>query len=193
MLVAKAEKLILAALPARLGEAVLAQALHVGRRSLRRAFFDERGTAPYAALRNRRFEEVKHRLEADVTSLPSEIARACGFGHYARFRRDFVSLFELEPDQCRNERPARAKLVAVAGRKRRQWPGHERDRERAPLIDFATGAPTPRLSYRARLPLGGVTLSRCTFHPNPGVRGRCWASATLTALAPLHSCHTLFL
>jgi AraC family transcriptional regulator len=29
--------------------------------------------------------------------------------------------------------------------------------------------PTPYVSYAAQLPLGGVTLSRCIFRPNPGV------------------------
>lgn len=37
------------------------------------------------------------------------------------------------------------------------------------LIDYAAGAPTPYVSYTAQLPLGGVTLSRCAFPPNPGV------------------------
>ena len=39
----------------------------------------------------------------------------------------------------------------------------------AALIDFATGAPTPHVSYAGRLSLGSVTLSRCLFLPNPGV------------------------
>ncbi len=43
------------------------------------------------------------------------------------------------------------------------------DDGRAVLIDYAAGAPTSRLTYAARLPLGSVTLSRCTFHPNPGI------------------------
>lgn len=37
------------------------------------------------------------------------------------------------------------------------------------LIDYATGAPTPYVSYAARLPLRSVTLSKCMFPPNPGV------------------------
>ncbi|TWB46969.1 helix-turn-helix domain-containing protein [Nitrospirillum viridazoti] len=37
------------------------------------------------------------------------------------------------------------------------------------LIDYATGAPTPHVSYGARFPLGGLTLSRCAFPPNPGI------------------------
>ena len=37
------------------------------------------------------------------------------------------------------------------------------------LIDYAASVPTPYVSYAAQLPLGGVTLSRCAFPPNPGV------------------------
>jgi len=37
------------------------------------------------------------------------------------------------------------------------------------LIDYAACVPTPYVSYSAQLPLGGVTLSRCAFMPNPGV------------------------
>lgn len=37
------------------------------------------------------------------------------------------------------------------------------------LIDYATGAPTPYVSYGARFALGGLTLSQCVFPPNPGV------------------------
>ncbi|MGK9232237.1 AraC family transcriptional regulator [Inquilinus limosus] len=41
--------------------------------------------------------------------------------------------------------------------------------ERLTLIDFATGAPTPFVSYVGRLPFGDITFNRCTFPPNPGV------------------------
>jgi AraC family transcriptional regulator len=41
--------------------------------------------------------------------------------------------------------------------------------KRVALIDYARAAPTPYVSYAARLPLGSVTLSRCIFPPNPGV------------------------
>lgn len=41
--------------------------------------------------------------------------------------------------------------------------------EHIALIDYVAGAPTPYVSYTGRLPLGGVTLSKCAFPPNPGV------------------------
>lgn len=41
--------------------------------------------------------------------------------------------------------------------------------ERVALIDYAGGAPTSFVSYPERLPLGGVTLSKCSYPPNPGV------------------------
>ena len=37
------------------------------------------------------------------------------------------------------------------------------------LIDYMTGVSTPLVSYTSRLPLGGVTFSRCSFPPNPGI------------------------
>jgi AraC family transcriptional regulator len=41
--------------------------------------------------------------------------------------------------------------------------------DRTALIDYSAGMPTPYVSYAARLPFGGVTLSRCAFPPNPGM------------------------
>jgi AraC family transcriptional regulator len=41
--------------------------------------------------------------------------------------------------------------------------------ESAALIDFFTAVPTRHLSYAARLPLGALTFTRCSFPPNPGV------------------------
>lgn len=37
------------------------------------------------------------------------------------------------------------------------------------FIDYSAGAPTPHVTYAARLPLGGVTFCRSIFPPNPGV------------------------
>ncbi len=39
----------------------------------------------------------------------------------------------------------------------------------AALIDYAAGISTPYVSYAARLPLGGVSFSRCSFPSNPGI------------------------
>ena len=41
--------------------------------------------------------------------------------------------------------------------------------KRVALIDYASDAPTPYVSYAGRLPLGGVSFSRCVFPSNPGV------------------------
>ena len=45
----------------------------------------------------------------------------------------------------------------------------ERTTDQIALIDYASGAPTPYVSYAGRLPFGRVTLSKCVFPPNPGV------------------------
>lgn len=42
-------------------------------------------------------------------------------------------------------------------------------RDNSALVDYAAGAPTPYVSYVSRLPLGGVSFSRCCFPPNPGI------------------------
>jgi AraC family transcriptional regulator len=40
---------------------------------------------------------------------------------------------------------------------------------RAALIDFASAAPSPHVSYSTRLPLGEVTVTRGILTPNPGI------------------------
>lgn len=45
----------------------------------------------------------------------------------------------------------------------------ETQKSSAALINYATGVPTQHVSYAARLPLGGVSFSRCSFPPNSGV------------------------
>jgi transcriptional regulator GlxA family with amidase domain len=116
MLVARAEQLMLDALPIRLGEAFLSQVLGVGLRTLRRAFLDERGATPYLALRNRRLDEVKHRLEANHRSTPAAVAHECGFGHYARFQRDFIARFGRDPNEIRH---SQSPTEPTAGKKNR--------------------------------------------------------------------------
>ncbi len=101
LLVSKAEELVLAALPVRLSERYLAERLGIGLRTLRRSFLDERGTTPYVALRFLRLEEVR-RLLGDSMLAPLKAAHQCGFGHYARFRRDFVAWFGHEPGEIRS-------------------------------------------------------------------------------------------
>jgi transcriptional regulator GlxA family with amidase domain len=88
MLVTKVEELVTAALPTRLSERYLAAKLSVGLRTLRRAFLDERGETVYVALRQLRMREAYHRLERDPDLTPRIVAEQCGFGYYARFRRD---------------------------------------------------------------------------------------------------------
>lgn len=91
-LVARAERLVLAALPDRLSEVYLAKRLGVGLRTLRRCFLEERGQTVYVALRCLRLREALRRLDAEICATPDEAARQCGFGHFARFRRDLDAL-----------------------------------------------------------------------------------------------------
>lgn len=88
MLAAKAEELVVAALPARHSECYLSSKLSIGLRTLRRAFPDERGETVYVALRQLRMREAYRRLDADQDLTPKGAAAQYGFSHYARFRRD---------------------------------------------------------------------------------------------------------
>jgi transcriptional regulator GlxA family with amidase domain len=97
LLVSKAEELVLAALPVRLSERYLAERLGVGLRTLRRSFLDERGVTAYVALRQLRLQEAQQRLATQPDLTPKAAAQQCGFGHYARFRRDLESCFGARP------------------------------------------------------------------------------------------------
>jgi transcriptional regulator GlxA family with amidase domain len=94
LLVAKAEELVLAALPERLSERYLAERLGIGLRTLRRSFLDERGVTAYAALRQLRLREAQHRLATQPDLTLKTAAQQCGFGYYARFWRDLEACFD---------------------------------------------------------------------------------------------------
>ena len=93
LLVGKAEELVLAALPVRLSERYLAERLGIGLRTLRRSFLDERGVTAYVALRQLRLREAQQRIATQPDLTLKAAAQQCGFGHYARFRRDLESSF----------------------------------------------------------------------------------------------------
>jgi transcriptional regulator GlxA family with amidase domain len=84
---------VLAALPVRLSERYLAERLGIGLRTLRRSFLDERGATAYVALRRLRLQEAQRRLRAQPDLTLKAAAQQCGFGHYARFRRDLEACF----------------------------------------------------------------------------------------------------
>jgi transcriptional regulator GlxA family with amidase domain len=97
LLVNKAEELVLAALPVRLSERYLAERLGIGLRTLRRSFLDERGVTAYVALRQLRLQEAQQRLLEQPGLTLKAVAQQCGFGHYARFRRDLEACFGARP------------------------------------------------------------------------------------------------
>ena len=97
LLVGKVEELVLAALPVRLSERYLAERLGIGLRTLRRSFLDERGVTAYVALRQLRLREAQHRLATQPDLTLKAAAQQCGFGHYARFRRDLEACFDRPP------------------------------------------------------------------------------------------------
>jgi transcriptional regulator GlxA family with amidase domain len=115
VLIANAETMVLEMLPKRLDEKALAKALGIGLRALRRAFLDERGLTPYTALRTLRLETAKRMLDDNPGLSPREAASQCGFGHYARFRQDFVARFDVEPNQPHHGRaPGGVRAIGAA-------------------------------------------------------------------------------
>ncbi len=124
-LVVKAEAITEAAVPRRLDEQALATALGVGVRALRRAFLDTRGMTPFMALRDLRLKMAMQMLEDNPALLPPETASRCGFGHYARFRRDFIARFGVEPDRIAQRRAAATGLTDDNKKERASKRGRE--------------------------------------------------------------------
>lgn len=88
-LVEQIERLVLASLPKRLTDAVLARETGVSVGELRRAFLDVRRTTMYRALYSLRLEAVRRILEEDPVRSPEAVAFECGFGHYGVFHRRY--------------------------------------------------------------------------------------------------------
>ncbi len=131
LLVGKAEELVLAALPNRLGEEYLAEKLGIGLRTLRRSFLDERGLTAYVALRQLRLQEAERRLQAQPKLTPKAAAQQCGFGDYARFHRDREAhLGKFSRQSASRQNQQIAKKVTPASRKstpRTRFPSRNSD------------------------------------------------------------------
>lgn len=128
ILVARAEALVLAALPDRLSERYLAERLGVGLRTLRRAFLDERGDTAYVALRRLRLQEAQRRVETDPILTLEDAARQCGFGHVARFRRDLDALREMPDTRSHPVAAASGAVQEIGNTRLRRGSLHEPQR-----------------------------------------------------------------
>ena len=94
--VAAAEALVLATLPRRADEALLAAALGIDRRALHEAFLSVRGRSLYRSLLVLRLVAVRRTLERYPDLPPASVARGCGFASYGRFKKDHRAEFGLE-------------------------------------------------------------------------------------------------
>jgi AraC-like DNA-binding protein len=86
-LVRRAEYGVAAALPRRLVDEVLAQALGVSTEALRTAFARVHGESIYRALLKLRVELVDLTLSSDPALSPRAVAQVCGFGYFGRFHQ----------------------------------------------------------------------------------------------------------
>src|ERR1700730_14940569 len=80
-----------------LSERYLAERLGIGLRTLRRSFLDERGVTAYVPLRRLLLQAAQRRLQAQPDLTLKAAAQQCGFGHYARFRRDLEACVGATP------------------------------------------------------------------------------------------------
>ncbi|KSB90683.1 hypothetical protein AS593_10000 [Caulobacter vibrioides] len=86
-LVRRAEYGVAAALPRRLVDEVLAEALGVSTEVLRTAFARVHGESIYRALLKLRVELVDLTLASDPALSPRAVAQVCGFGYFGRFHQ----------------------------------------------------------------------------------------------------------
>lgn len=117
-----AEELVLANLPKRLTDGVLAQAVGVKVTGLRHAFQEVRGTSIYHALYVLRLRAVTQILEIDPSRSPEAVAFECGFGHYGVFHRNYRREFGTEPGASRPPRADTPRPLQSARPKPRQEP-----------------------------------------------------------------------
>lgn len=97
-IVRRAEKIVLASFPRRLGEETLAQALGVPLASLRGAFELTCGESVYRAMLRLRVQVVQQALKLDPSLSALAVARWCGFKRLGPFRRAYQDLFGPLPD-----------------------------------------------------------------------------------------------
>jgi AraC-like DNA-binding protein len=160
LLVSKAEELVLAALPVRLSERYLAERLGIGLRTLRRSFLGERGVTAYVALRRLRLQEAQRRIATQPDLTLKAAAQQCGFGHYARFRRDLEAcairrsvLLQTSrsgagsppPEGCPACDRRTGSIAPVRG-----MIGRSRDARATPSSAVASGVRRPRFTSRSR-------------------------------------------
>lgn len=96
-LVETTERMVVAALPKRLSESVLATAIGVKVSDLHRAFLIVRGTPLYTALHAVRLDAADQLLVGNPAMAPEAVAIQCGFGHYGVFHRNYRRRFGREP------------------------------------------------------------------------------------------------
>jgi transcriptional regulator GlxA family with amidase domain len=100
-IVAIVEAAVLKALPERLPEEFLTNALNVSIKELNAIFTEIRGVDLQAALRGLRMDEVRRRLEADPGLSAGAAARQCGFGYFPLLQRLFRARFGDEINEFR--------------------------------------------------------------------------------------------
>ena len=99
-LVEDVERLVLANLPRRMGDTVLAKSVGANVADLHRAFLDVRSTTMYQAIYKLRLETVKRILESDPSRSPEAVACECGFGHYGVFHRRYRRYLETREQEA---------------------------------------------------------------------------------------------
>ncbi|MEH0196584.1 helix-turn-helix domain-containing protein [Caulobacter sp. CCNWLY153] len=105
-LVERAEQAVVAALPRRVDEGALADAVGATLPHLRYAFRTARGASIYAALFDLRLRHARDVLAGDPSLAPAAAANFCGFGHLGNFRRAFRQRFGYDPAEAADQGPA---------------------------------------------------------------------------------------
>lgn len=119
-LVAICESIVLAALPKRLDEDFLAEALRIEPAALRAAFLRVRGGTPYRMLLTLRLHTARQTMALRPDIPAAAVARQCGFPSYGRFSVEYETLFGERPpapEKRRKQRPAGAQTNAGPRRK----------------------------------------------------------------------------